>query len=174
MNSNLEIILIHNEKIQSKISEFALELQAEHELKDSIFICVMNGAFMFYSDLVRRLPNTIQTDFVRVSSYGATKSSGLLDLVYKPQLRLFNKNVYIVDDILDSGSTLKFLTQYCKDAGARNIHTISLVTRKNSITLPNHYSLFSIDDEWIYGYGMDLYGSKRNIPNIMYIEQNID
>lgn len=170
----MNVTLIDSTTIKARIYEFAEQLNSEHELQNSIFICVMNGAFIFFSDLIRHLPDTVDTDFVRVSSYGATKTSGLLDMIYPYEKRVFNKHVFIVDDILDSGSTLKFISNDCIKHGASSVHTISLLARKRSIKLSNHYSLFSIDDEWVYGYGMDLYGTKRNNPNIMYIEQNVE
>lgn len=174
MNAQIPIILYDSATIKAKVHELADKLISEHGLENSVFICVMNGAFIFFSDLVRFLPDTVVTDFCRVTSYGATKVSGLLTTKYWFDTRLFNKNVYIIDDILDSGSTLKFLAEKAEKCNAKSVHTISLLERKNSCKLPNHTSLFTIDDEWVYGYGMDLYGTKRSNPNIMYLDSNID
>lgn len=173
-----EIILFENVHIQKCVIDTIQELHSEFELdEECIFVCVLNGAFMFFTDLVKKLPRTVLLDFVQISSYQNTTQPGEIKVIKDISQNYEGKRVFIIDDILDSGKTIGYLAKRLKSAGAIEVHSITVLERKVSTTpvgIHSHRALFTIDDEFVYGYGMDLFGKYRNINKICYIEQNVD
>jgi hypoxanthine phosphoribosyltransferase len=135
---------------------------------------VLNGAFMFYSDLVRNMDIDVECDFIRVKSY-LGKERGSIQLTKDVETSVHGKHVYLVDDIFDSGETMKFLAKYFNLKGAKTINIVTLVKRAknefNPINPHSHVSsfrhAFECEDEWLIGYGMDSTGGyKRNLKSI--------
>ena len=133
-----------------------------------VFVCVMKGGFMFFSDLVKKIDYPIEIDFVRCSSY-AGQEQGAIQLHYDIETNIKDKTVFIVDDILDSGQTMKFLIDHFKILGAINIETVSAVYKEN-VDFPDHLYIYKQppnEDPWYVGYGMDDYkGYQRNLDTI--------
>lgn len=170
-------ILISEEQIQSRIKEIAAELNALYNGEEICVICVLKGAVMFATDLVKNLNMPLSMEFIRLSSYGhATESSGKVNAVDIKLPDLNNKNVLIVEDIVDTGLTAKFLMDFI----ACNFHTkttkfVSLldkkITRKTDIE-PDYYC-FDIDDKFVVGYGLDYDGLYRNLKFIGYADKSL-
>ena len=133
-----------------------------------VFVCVMNGAFMFYSDLVKRIQYPIETSFLKCQSYdGLERKKVSLDHV--PSTDFEGKTVFIVDDIIDSGNTMKYLKSFIKLKGAIRIETVAAVYKENE-AFPNTFYIYKQpkgENPWYIGYGMDDYkGYQRNLDTI--------
>ena len=170
----MELTLIEEKSIQKRVVDLANEINGGYKDRDDlVFVCVLRGAFLFFSDLVRELDIDVETEFIQASSYeNGTENQGL---TIKSQLsnNVKNKTVFIVDDIIDTGQTLKSLSGIYRDLGAKEVKTVALVCRPSSVHMIDYYG-FKIGDEWIYGYGLDLQSKKRTLKEIKYIEPNVD
>jgi hypoxanthine phosphoribosyltransferase len=170
----MELTLIEEKDIRERVKVLANEIGRDYkDHNDLVFVCVLRGAFLFFADLVRELDMDVETEFLQASSYeNGTESQGL---TIKSQLsnNVKNKTVFIVDDIIDTGQTLKSLSGIYRDLGAKEVKTVALVCRPSSIHMIDYYG-FKIGDEWIYGYGLDLQSKKRTLKEIKYIEPNVD
>ncbi len=132
-----------------------------------VMVGLLNGCFAFYADLVRATPIDMECDFMRVKSYINRKQG---DIVISKDLEtpIKGKHVYIVDDIYDTGNTMKAVIEYLEVKKPASISIVTLITRKTS-PLPKQksYHAFTIDEEWIVGYGLDNEkGNMRNLPSI--------
>ncbi len=133
-----------------------------------VFVCVMNGAFMFYSDLVKRIQYPIETSFLKCQSYDGLERKKI-SLDHIPSTDFEGKTVFIVDDIIDSGNTMKYLKSFIKLKGAIRVETVSAVYKENE-AFPNTFYIYKQpkgENPWYIGYGMDDYkGYQRNLDTI--------
>ena len=166
-------ILYSEEEIKNKVKELSAELNQYYNGEEVIAICSLKGAVIFATDLIRQLNMPLKIEFIRLSSYGpAAASSGKINAVDIKLPDLNDKNVLIIEDIVDTGLTAKFLV----DLINMNFHVKSLkfcslldkkITRKIDIE-PDLYG-FDIDDKFVVGYGLDYNENFRNLPYIAYI-----
>lgn len=160
-------ILFTEQQIQDAVRKMADQING-YQLDSAIFICVLNGGFMFFSDLIKqiRIPDT-ECDFIRVKSYKGQERGEIL-LVKGIELSVENKNVFIVDDIYDSGETMAFITDFLEKLNPKRIIPVTLLKRRSSSASPALNWCLDIDDEWIYGYGLDGdNGFHRNLPYML-------
>jgi|TARA_X000001388_G_scaffold21148_1_gene14118 hypoxanthine phosphoribosyltransferase len=133
-----------------------------------VFVCVMNGAFMFYSDLVKRIQYPIETSFLKCQSYDGLERKKI-SLDHIPSTDFEGKTVFIVDDIIDSGNTMKYLKSFIKLKGAIRIETVAAVYKENE-AFPNTFYIYKQPkgfNPWYIGYGMDdPKGYQRNLDTI--------
>ena len=133
-----------------------------------VFVCVMNGAFMFYSDLVKRIQYPIETSFLKCQSYDGLERKKI-SLDHIPSTDFEGKTVFIVDDIIDSGNTMGYLTSFVKAKGAIRVETVAAVYKEN-VDFPNTFYIYKQpegENPWYIGYGMDDYkGYQRNLDTI--------
>ena len=133
-----------------------------------VFVCVMKGGFMFFSDLIKNIKYPIEVDFVKCSSYDG-QSQKVLEMHYDIETNVKDKTVFLVDDILDSGQTMKALIEHYKKLGAKQVETVSAVYKEN-LDFPNHFFIYKQPegvDPWYIGYGMDgPKGYSRNLDTI--------
>ena len=133
-----------------------------------IFVCVMKGGFMFFSDLIKKINYPIEVDFIKCKSYEGQEQKEII-LNYALETNIEDKTVFIVDDILDSGGTMKYLTRSFKKLGAKQIETVSAVYKEN-VDFPNHFFIHKQPinvNPWYIGYGMDdPKGYSRNLDTI--------
>ena len=174
MENNLKI-LISKEELYEKIKITAQKINESYSSNEELYaICVLKGAVMFYCELLKHLTMPIKMEFVRLSSYGAsTKSSGkiIYDNINLPNLD--NKNVLIVEDIIDTGLTLNFFKDYLnKNYKNCNIKTAVLFDKKckRQVSFTPDFSAFDIDDKFIVGFGLDYDEKYRNLNHIGYFE----
>ncbi len=167
--------LFSEEIIKQRISEIAGELNKDFGKEEIVVVAVLAGSILFASDLIKRLKMPVQLEFVRLSSYGeGTKSSGKVKPVDLTLPSLEGKNVLIVEDIVDSGLTAKFILDYIKfQHKAEKIKFVTLLdktcARKEPVFID--YRGFEVDDKFVVGYGMDYKGYYRNLPYIGYFPQ---
>ena len=165
-------VLFSSEQLHSRIKELAQELNNFYKGEEVTAVCVLKGAVIFASDLIRRLNMPVKIEFIRLSSYGSsTTTSGKVNAVDIKLPDLNGKNVLIIEDIVDTGLTAKFLVDFIN----MNFHVKSLkfcslldkkITRKVDIE-PDYYC-FEVDDKFVVGYGLDYDGLYRNLPYIAY------
>ena len=121
-----------------------------------VMVGLLNGAFMFYADLVRNLDVDVECDFMRVKSYVGKKKQGDIQIIKDLETSIKGKHVYLVDDILDSGNTMRAMVEYLEVKHPASISSVTLLNRKTSPSVTTKsYEAFTIGDEWVVGYGMD-------------------
>ena len=163
-------VLISEVDIQARVSELAAQISEDYEGKgDIILIGVLKGAFIFLADLSRQLtiPRTIE--FIAVSSYGTgSVSTGAVRLVMDVRGNIEDRHVLIVEDIVDTGHTLKYLIGILESHRPASIRTCALVHKADSaeVDIDIDYTGFSIGDEWVVGYGLDYAEHDRTLPYI--------
>ena len=166
-------VLISEEEIQTKLKTLAAEVEQKFDKDETIYvICVLKGSVMFCADLVKHINNPVQMEFIRISSYGnETKSSNNLQAIDLTLPNLADKNVLIVEDIIDTGLTARFLTDLFKiKHHPKKVLFASLLNKKCARQIdiePDLYG-FEIDDKFVVGYGLDYKGYFRNLPYIGY------
>ena len=132
-----------------------------------VFVCVLKGGFMFFSDLIKHVKYPIKIDFVKCKSYNNRKQESI-SITKDVDLDIKDHTIFIVDDILDSGNTMKHLKTHFKYHGAKNIFTVTAVHKEN-VDFPNNYFIYKQPDNvnpWYVGYGMDDKGYNRNLNSI--------
>jgi hypoxanthine phosphoribosyltransferase len=162
-------VLITEQALAARIRELAAELRAAIPNDDIHFVCVLKGAFMFLSDLVRALDDRVTLDFIAVSSYGAsTKTSGEVRLVKDVDTGLEGRHVVIVEDIVDTGLTLHYLQDILRRRGPASLHTACLLSKpsRRMVDVKVDFIGFTIDDHFVVGYGLDYAEEFRNLPYI--------
>lgn len=166
--------LFSEDEIQNKIKEIAKIINADYRDEELYIVCVLKGSVMFTTDLVKYLEMPVKMEFIRLSSYGSsTKSSGKVNTVDIALPDLNNKNVLIVEDIIDTGLTAKFLIEFINNNfTTKTTKFCSLLDKKSSrkTDIEPDYTGFKIGDKFVIGYGLDYNECFRNLPYIGYIE----
>ena len=159
---------IAESEIQAAVSRVATQINVDFAGKSPLFLIVLNGAFMFYADLVRNMTIDIECDFMRVKSYTAQFKQGDIKILKDLETPIKGKHVYLVDDIYDTGSTMKALIEYLEVKKPASISIATLLTRETSPIPPQpSYHAFTIKDEWVVGFGMDdEKGYSRNLNGV--------
>ncbi len=170
MYGDLEKILVTKEDIESKVRELGKTITRDYEGKEPVMVCILKGAFMFFSDLVREIDLPLTTDFMAISSYGsATKTSGVVRVLKDLDNDILDKDVILVEDIVDTGVTLSYLRSMLLHRGAASIRIAALLdktARRKVKDLKVDYVCFDIPDAFVVGYGLDFSQKYRNLPDI--------
>ncbi|MBI2712460.1 MAG: hypoxanthine phosphoribosyltransferase [Bdellovibrio sp.] len=159
-------------EIDAAVQSLANRINADYQGKDVILVGILKGAILFISDLIRHLKVDAEVEFVRLSSYGkARTSSGTVTIIKDIQADIRDKHVLIVEEIIDSGRTLKFLFERLKSAGPASVEIVTLLDKvaKRVVDVPVKYVGKTIDDQFLVGYGLDLEEHCRNLPDIYYL-----
>ena len=162
-------VQISPEQLRGRIAELAAKIREDHQGEEPHLICILNGAFMFFTDLVRALDIPCTLDFMQTSSYGnAKQSSGEVKLVKDLQFPISGKHVILVDDIIDTGITMNYLLHYLQGRGPASLKVASLLSKpsRRKVEVPVEYLGFTIPDAFVYGYGLDRAQFDRNLPFI--------
>lgn len=159
------------QSIQARVRELADEIGRDYGGRPFTAVCVLNGAFMFFGDLIRHIKSDLlEVSFMRLSSYGGgTESSQDVKILYGPEIGLEGRDVLIVDDILDTGLSMEKAIGYIKDKGAGQVRVcvmIDKLQRRISQNVRPDYSGFRLDRGFIVGYGLDLDDRYRNLDAI--------
>jgi len=162
-------ILFSGQEIADRIQELGREITTDYSGRSLVLIGVLKGAFMFLADLARNIDLPVEIDFIRVASYGdATTTSGTIRLTTIPEIDLTGKDVLLVEDIVDTGSTLAWLRQYFKEHQARSVKMCALVDKyeRREQEVVVDYSGFLLEKGFLIGYGLDHAEQFRNLPAI--------
>jgi hypoxanthine phosphoribosyltransferase len=164
--------LIPRKQIASIVKDLANRISGDYGQTELVLVCVLKGAFMFLSDLVRHLQMPVQIDFVRLASYGSgMKSSGLIEITKDIEVSVEGKDVLIVEDIIDSGRTIRFLKERLALSKPRSVKVCTLLDKKarREVEMEADYIGKEVDDVFIVGYGIDFNEAYRNLPEIYYV-----
>ncbi len=164
-------ILISRDKISCRVRELAAEIEKDFDGEPLLFIGVLKGSVIFLSDLARCLNSKVpvELDFLAVSSYGSsTKSSGVVKITKDLDEEITGRRVLIVEDIVDTGLTLHYLTSILGERSPKEIRICSLLDKpeRRQVKIDINYRGFEIPDEFVVGYGLDFSGRWRNLPDI--------
>ena len=152
--------LIDPEKLQIKIKILAKQLSDDHKDDKTpvVAVCILNGGFMFFTDFVRAMPIDLECGFMRVKSYVSKRKQGDIQITKDLEAPIKGKHVYIIDDIFDTGNTIRAVIDYLKLKKPKSLNVVTLLRRESSrifdIEFPC-YNVLDIKDEWVVGYGMD-------------------
>jgi hypoxanthine phosphoribosyltransferase len=166
----LDQILISEETLQKRITEMGAEISRDFKNQDLLLLCILRGGVFFLSDLMRKITIPVTLDFMAVSSYaiGARTSGGQprisLDLI----TNIKNKNVLLVEDIVDSGHTIRAVLDFLTTRQPKSLKVCALLDKpeRREVSVPIDYLGFSIPDKYVFGYGLDIDEYYRNLPFI--------
>lgn len=176
MLEDVERVLISEAQIQQRVQELGAQISEDYRGKDLVVVGILKGAALFCSDLFRAVTIPAELDFMRISSYGAsTKSTGvhrvLLDLDYT----LEGRHVLIVEDIVDTGLTIKFLREYLSQRGPASLRTATLLDKpsRRKVEVPIDYRGFEVPDFFVCGNGLDYAEKYRNLREICILKPRV-
>jgi hypoxanthine phosphoribosyltransferase len=164
--------LISKSQIEQRVAEMGRQIAADFSGSDLIACCVLKGAMFFCSDLMRRISLDVALDFIQVSSYGTEKySSGVVTILKEPQLDMHGKPVLIVEDIIDSGLTIREVFRYIESRGASMVRTAAFLDKAaaRKVEFKADYVGFTIDPHFVIGYGLDYAEKYRNLPDVQVL-----
>ena len=165
-------VLIPRGELATIVKELADRISSDYRGGDLVLVCVLKGAFIFLSDLVRLLQIPVEIDFVRLASYGSKmKSSGTIELTKDIEISIKGKDVLVIEDIVDSGRTLHFLRDRLSASGARTVRICTLLDKKarREVEINADYVGKEIDDLFVVGYGIDFREAYRYLPDLCYV-----
>lgn len=165
-------LIISPEEIQERIKQLGEEITRDYENKELIVIGILKGAFIFMADLVRKIDLPIKMDFVRLQSYGSkTESSGQISITKDVELSLKNRDVLVVEDIIDTGYTLKYLKNMLKLHETASVKICCLIDKKERrrVDIDADYIGFEVASGFLVGYGLDFDEQYRHLPGIYHL-----
>ena len=161
--------LVEASALQARVRELGAEISHDYADRDLLLVCVLKGAVFFLSDLMRAITVPCEVDFMAVASYGsATDSSGVVRILKDLDAPIENRDVLIVEDIVDSGLTLHYLLRSLRARNPATVEVCALLTKpdRRKVDLPTRYVGFSIDNRFAIGYGLDHDEHYRNLPYV--------
>jgi len=175
IHPDLARVLISQEQIQKRVDEMAAQISSDFSQVDRLYIIgILKGAFIFLADLTRRLSVPHIVDFMALSSYGKSTSSGAVRILMDLREPIEGQAVLVVEDIVDSGHTLHYLHQILRGRYPASIHTCALVEKKReSLEVKIDYLGFTIPDVWVVGYGLDYADRYRTLPYVAELKPEI-
>ena len=166
---------ISNDKIQKQILIIAKSLNKYYKSKDLVIICVLNGSIIVLSELLKNIKCNYKLDYIELSSYkGGTKTSGSIEIIQDVKVNLKNKYVLIIEDIVDSGTTLNYLYKKINKMSPKEIKIFTLLFKKSKykFNIEINWYAFLIEDLFVIGYGMDYNFKFRGLKDIYYLAED--
>ena len=175
MEKNIEKVLVTEEQIQSKVAEFAEILSAEYADKDPVFVGVLKGVVVFFADVVRKITVPCEIDFMCLSSYGGTDSTGNVTVKKDLSVDIKGRHVVILEDIYDTGNSLSFLHKYLlsKEPASLKICTLLDKPERRKSDIKADYAGTFVPNEFVVGYGLDYAEYYRNLPFIGVLKESV-
>ncbi|NLJ25994.1 MAG: hypoxanthine phosphoribosyltransferase [Firmicutes bacterium] len=176
MQEDIARILLTEAEIKQRVSELGARISQDYAGKDLVAVCILKGALHFMADLTRAIEIPLAIDFMAISSYGAgTKTSGEVRIIQDLDAAIAERHILIVEDIVDTGLTLKYLVD---NLGSRRPASLKIVTlldkpARRAVTISPDYNGFEIPDEFVVGYGLDYDEKYRNLPFIGILKPEI-
>ena len=176
MDQDILKVLLTEEEIKARVEELGSQLYDRFAGEDPLFVGVLNGCLIFMADLVRAAQLKSELEFIGLSSYqDGTKSSGVVQITRDLQSDITDRDIIVVEDILDSGNTLAFLKAYLMTKGARSVTIVTLLDKPSRREKAIHadYAGFVVPDEFVVGYGLDYAQQYRNMPYIGVLKPEV-
>lgn len=174
MHDDIKEILFTEDRIRERLAALGAEIAKDYEGDHLVLMALLKGGVVFISDLMRQIPLKLDIDFIQPSSYGdATNSSGVVDIKMFPKIDFAGKRLLLLDDILDTGRTLKRVKTLLEEKGAVDIRTCVLLDKKarRVVEIEADYVGFHVDDFFVVGYGLDFADLYRNLPYIGVLKE---
>lgn len=161
-------LFISSEKIDGKIKELASSINEDYKDQNPLFLSILNGAFVFTADLFRQINIPAEVSFIKLKSYRRMESSGKIKELLGLEHNIFNRNILIVEDIVDTGKTLAHVLEEFEELGAKSLEVVTLLHKPNANKnqMPLKYVGFDIPNKFVVGYGLDYDGYGRNLKDI--------
>lgn len=176
MHPDLERILFDEKTILEKVKQLGAQLSSDYHDKNPLFICILKGASLFMADLVKRVDMHMEMDFMAISSYGASsQSSGVVRILKDLERSVEGRHVVIVEDIVDTGLTLKYLRDTMVHRHAASVRIVTLFDKPSGRKVdiaPDYYG-FTVPNAFIVGYGLDYSEHYRNLPFVGVLKSDI-
>jgi len=176
MDKDILKVLISEDELAQRVKELGAQITEDYKGKNLMILGVLKGCMLFLSDLVREIKLPLTMDFMVVSSYGsATKSSGVVRIIKDLEQDITNKDVLIVEDIVDSGLTLSYLIENLKSRNPRSVKLCTLLDKpdRRKVEVDIHYIGYTIPDEFVVGYGLDYNEVYRNLPFVCILKPEV-
>lgn len=174
MDLNNFKVLISQEEIENRLCNLAKEIEKDYKDKEITVVCVMRGACFFAVNLTLKIKNSIKYEFIELSSYDdKTESSGKIKIINDLRSSIENKDILIIEDIIDTGKTMDFLVKYLKSKNPKSIKICILADKpeRRIIDIKADYIGFTVPNKFIIGYGFDVDNKYRNLPYIAYLDE---
>jgi hypoxanthine phosphoribosyltransferase len=167
-------LFIESKKIIAEIDQLSLRINAYYANKKPIFICVLNGAFLFASELIKRFDHECEVSFVKLSSYEGIKSSGFVKNIIGLNENIKGRDLIIVEDIVDTGNTIDSVYDNIKPHEPKSLEVATLLFKPDAYqkNIPIKYPAINVGNEFLVGFGLDYNGIGRNLQDIYIIEEN--
>ncbi len=176
MNKDIERILVSEKELENIVNTLAKKIENDYNDKDFIMVGLLKGSITFMVDLMRKVDLDFSIDFISVSSYGSgTKSTGRVNIQKDLSLPVENKDVIIIEDIIDSGHTLDFIQKYLTAKRAKSVKICTLFNKpeRRETEINVDYTGMVIPDEFIVGYGLDYNEKYRNLPYVGILKPSV-
>lgn len=176
MEDVVKEILVTEEEIQQKVKELGQRITKDYQGKNLMLVGILKGAVMFLSDLAKNIKIPVLIDFMAVSSYGhSSESTGIVRIIKDLESSIEDKDILIVEDIIDTGLTLSYLTDNLKKRRAKSVKIVTLLDKpeRRKVEVPVDYVGFVIPDEFVIGYGIDYSERYRNLPYVASLKEEV-
>ena len=177
MKNDIKEVLLSEEQIQAKVKELAAQLSREYAGKDPVFVGVLKGVVVFFADMIRNIDIPCQIDFMNISSYSGTTSTGRTEIRKDVSVDIKGRPVVILEDIFDTGTSLTYTVNHLLNKEPASLRVCTLLDkperRKPGVTLQPEYVGFTIPNEFVVGYGLDYNEHYRNLPYIGILKPEI-
>jgi hypoxanthine phosphoribosyltransferase len=176
VQSDIEKVIVSEEQLQIRLKEIARKIESDYKDQDLLLIGVLKGAVMVMADLTRHINRHLEIDWMAVSSYGSgTKSSGVVRILKDLDRDITGRNALIIEDIVDTGLTLDWLSQNLKSRGAASVEIMTVLRKPDAalVKVDVRYVGFDIPKDFVIGYGLDFNEKYRNLPFIAVLAKHM-
>lgn len=167
-------VLFSKEEIEARAKEIAAQIDKDYEGEELILLGTLKGSVPWLVDIMKYMEKDFKLDFISASSYGSsTSSSGVVKIKFDPDINMYNSHILVVEDIVDSGNTLKYLMNKLADRGPKSVKVCTMLNKESRRTADFHadYVGFEVEDLFVVGYGLDYDQRLRGLPYISYLEE---
>ncbi len=176
MKTDIAEVLLDEQTIQNKVMELGKKISEDYKDKNPVMVCILKGGVIFLTDLIKNISIPLELDFMSLSSYGdTTKSSGVVKIKKDIDVDITGRHVIIIEDIVDSGLTLKYINEYFKRHKPASVKICALLDKPEAhkIDIYINYKGFEVGNEFVVGYGLDYAQKYRNLPYIGILKKEI-
>ncbi len=176
MKTDIAEVLLDEQTIQNKVMELGKKISEDYKDKNPVMVCILKGGVIFLTNLIKNISIPLELDFMSLSSYGdTTKSSGVVKIKKDIDVDITGRHVIIIEDIVDSGLTLKYINEYFKRHKPASVKICALLDKPGAHKTDIHidYKGFDVGNEFVVGYGLDYAQKYRNLPYIGILKKEI-